>query len=251
MLISELLNFDGEAQFSWTGKRDPRVKLLFALVLTISVFIARDSELLFFAAFALIVAGLTISFRGLVQLLWGLRWFVFAIVLINLYLADWQLTPNVGFLLLKLLTIILSFVVFNRTTSADQVVDTLMKLKVPSTLAWTIGASIRQTIFVIDEISFLREIQRTRSGYHLLPQGKKIRYQVKEVYSMLISLFARAFIVSGPFADTLNSRGWKEAHPTITLHTTKIDRGDILFILLTILFPILLRLLFSSQIYIK
>ena len=199
----------------------------------------------------IMVVVLTLEVSGFFKLIYGLKWFILLILLFNLLLTSWKIEYlNLLTIMMKFLIIIIAFAVFNRTTSPDQVVDSLIKLKLPPTLAWTIGAALRQSIFIIDELTYIREIQRARNGYYGFKKTQKLKAIINEIYQLLISIYARALIITGPYADTLINRGWTGAHSTITLYTSKFEKSDVIFLLITIIIPILLKLILSSQIFI-
>jgi energy-coupling factor transporter transmembrane protein EcfT len=154
-------------------------------------------------------------------------------------------------ILLKFIGIVTAFVVFNRTTSPDEIVDSLIKLQIPATLAWSVGASIRQATFIIDELYHIRNIQRSRNNFYANAPVAKFRQIISETYQMLISIYARAIIISNGYADGLSNRGWKNAHPTITLHTSQFQRDDLIFLISTIVIPFSMKLVTGSQVYNK
>jgi energy-coupling factor transporter transmembrane protein EcfT len=250
-LSIKLIQFDSGAKNSWVGQRDPRAKLGFALFILFGSIFANTYELLVLTILSLIIATLTLSVREVFQYLLNLKWFLILILVINLILTSGDLTSNTVVILLKFLGIVTAFVVFNRTTSPDEIVDSLIKLQIPATLAWSVGASIRQATFIIDELYHIRNIQRSRNNFYAIKPVAKLSQIITETYQMLISIYARAIIISNGYADGLSNRGWKKAHSTITLHTSQFQKNDLIFLISTIVIPLSMKLVIGSQLYIK
>ncbi|MDH5647671.1 MAG: energy-coupling factor transporter transmembrane protein EcfT, partial [Candidatus Heimdallarchaeota archaeon] len=130
-----------------------------------------------------------------------------------------------------------TFIFFNKTTSPDKILDLLIKLHFPINLSWTVYTTIRQATLLIEDIIYQNKIQQLR-------RKDNIRYsrifKIHTMYMLLTSILSRGITTSIEFADALNTRGWNGPHNKLPLNPTKFTLNDFIFLIITMIFPLVL-----------
>jgi energy-coupling factor transporter transmembrane protein EcfT len=239
MSILSILEFSEDARNTWIGNRDARVKLMFSLsILIISLWIDNLMDGFIYVTLIFIVVSLTLGIKYIRNFLWSIKWFILLSLIINYVMLNYQLTTTLFIFVIKLIILLLSFSLFNRTTRPEEVVDALIKIKLPPLFAWLVGSSMRQAIFLVEDFQDQQAILKIRTDKKF-----SITNKLHQILSLLIGLYSQAIINAGELADTLETRGWTKPHKEITLYSSILNIEDLIFVIITIICPFLLSLL--------
>ncbi len=238
MSILSVLEFSEDARNTWIGNRDARAKLLFSLsILIISLLIDNLIDGLIYISLIVVVVALTLGTRYITNFVWSIKWFILLSLIINYVMLGFQFNLTLFIFVIKLIILLLSFSLFNRTTRPEEVVDALIKLKLPPLLSWLVGSSMRQAIFLVDDFQDQQAILKIRSDKKF-----SISNKLYQILALLIGLYSQAIINAGELADTLETRGWTKPHREITLHSSTFNIEDLYFVIITIILPFLLSI---------
>lgn len=243
MSAVNLLVYGSHLHTSFIGRLDPRVKILISLGLSTYIILNRTPASVALAFFCIICLQIFLdSVYNLVQYLYYLKWGILTVGFFaflgyyyqtsDLVLAGWLS----AFLVLRVIGISLAFSVFNRTTSPEMLLDALIKMRVPSALAWKITTAYRQAIFYVEELNQLQTTIRTSQSGFFVKNVEEVRNFIR-VYTMAL---VRAIIRSKEFSNTLQIRGFHSAHAEITLHTHQRNTTDLIISFLAVLIFIIL-----------
>lgn len=247
MSLLTLLAYDYANQDTWIAKLDPRSKLGYSLFILFSSVSTTNLTMLMMILFLSLVPIVILSgFKSLIQTFWALKWFLSIYVLVRLVFFDFKFNSVIITEILKIIAILLSFYIFNKTTTPGEITDLLLKFQIPSNLAWSIGAAIRQANFMIEDIQFLQEIQANRRN---LLSTNSLKVKLMNVFYLLSSIFSRSIILSENYASTLMSRNWQGAHREIILSSSTFKKNDFYFVLIFILSPLFIFSLVSRDIF--
>jgi len=111
--------------------------------------------------------------------------------------------------------------ILSRTLNPDEVTDALIRMRVNPNLAWSIGVTLRQMIFVYEDMMKIRHIQKLNS---------KSKSLIKNSEYMLVSIYANAIIRSSHFEKGLISRGFNKVNKNIITFNKKTRRIDYLLV---------------------
>lgn len=231
MSYVQLLSFDYTAEQSFTGQRDPRVKLLLGLIISIVAITTSSTVLLLInLLLAIIVYTSVSSLSFLVRFIYSQKIVVALIFVFSFFiyphLSVQQHAVLAGLLLIKYFSLIFAFSVFNRTTSPESLIDTLIKLKIPPNLAWAIAGAYRQGLFAITELSLVK--LRIQNMYNVSTVSGRMRSHLQALLStrLVISAYIRGILRANEYAESLYVRGWNGAHSTVTLHSSSFTKTD-------------------------
>ena len=232
----EIFEFDESIESNIINNRSPTIKFLASLFLLISIFIEdRLLPLLLLFLFIFLISILSQGTRRILRIYWNMRYYVILVFLMTLFFVDFKFDALIIITILKLISIFISFSFFSKTTSPERMIDVLIQLKIPAGVAWSIGVSFKQALLILEDVFYIRSIQRLRIGYDGLSFKKKLVFRFKEIYTMLVSVLARSIIISTEFAIAIKTRGWKKAHKNIILQNSPIYLSDYLFLVLVVL----------------
>lgn len=236
----------------WINKIDVRVKLLFSInIVIVSISSFSIPFLLSYFLLVYLLISSNYGFFHIPRIIWNLKYFII-LIFVFYFLISSSIEIQLVVIILKILLLLFSFYMFNRSTNSDELVDALIRLKLPPKIAWVIGGTLRQSIFLIDDVSDVMGIQDTRSRFEKNVNAvdknwfgrriAKIKRNVLRAEPLIHSTFSRAIINSIAMGDILFIRGWQGAHKEITLNTASMKKIDFIFLLLVIIVPNLVLL---------
>ncbi len=229
---------------NWITELDVRTKILFAFnMVIISMLIENIIILLGYLLIVFLIISVNYGILHLPRSIWHMRYFVILVLLINfILLKTFQI--DILVVILRVFILLFSFYIFNKSTNPDLIVDALIKMKIPSNLAWIIGSTIRQSIFLIEDVSDVMAVQRIRSNFENKSKSvsrfkliDKMRDTTKQIHPLIVTTFARSILNAKDLGDTMFIRGFEGAHKDIALFTNSFGRMDIKFIVLSIILP--------------
>ncbi len=120
----------------------------------------------------------------------------------------------------RIILLILSINVFRDGINPDELVDTLLKFRLPATLAWIVGAVYRQAEFMISEMQTFVEIQKER--IIRANPSKKFQFAI----DLMIVSYNYGIDRASNFADSLINRGWDGAYRELICFSKQMDYLD-------------------------
>lgn len=164
---------------------------------------------------------------------WGLRF----ILLISIILHSGLLILSPGFsilaefqFILRICILFLSFSLFGLNMNPDETVDLMIKIGLPSSIAWAVGTSARQAKFFVAELRNFMEIHSPTEGKGMTWLQSQALFAV----DLLIVSYNSAIDRSINMADSLLNRGWHGPHKTIICYTRNPAMMDFLIIFISI-----------------
>ena len=237
-----------QSSSSIANRLDPRTKLLISFIFfTLLVYLSQLNQILLILLFIISLSLIAQGIKSTLLTLWYFKWYLILLVLFFVLYSSNQMLVVIT--LLKLVGFILSFVLLSKSTNADQLVDALIKLRLPPSLAWNIGVAIRQATFLIDEITHILVIQRQRI---LISQTGKLahfKHRIFEVSLVLQSLISRSIVISTDFTDALQARNYQKPNREIITYTSKLTYLDAIFIFTHIVLPLTILTLIRHQFF--
>lgn len=245
--MSSLL-FQFSIEDNWVSKLDTRSKILFAMNLVLISILVNDLYILtFYLLIILVLLQVNYGLFHFPRMIWYMRYFLILIIVINFLIVQ-KLSFGLLIVYFKIFILLLSFYLFNKSTDPDLIVDALIKMYVPPIIAWYVGSTLRQAIFLIEDINDVMAIAKIRMKFEQpLSQSKsrlfpKLRENIRLIHPLFVSTFSRAIMNASDMGDTMFIRGWNGAHKEISLRTNNMKIIDITFILLLIILPNMLTL---------
>lgn len=230
--------FATSTKSNFITNRDSSIKILFPIIFFITILLSReDWEIIFVVIISLFISIVAQGVNSTIKTIWFLKIYLITIIGFLFLFSEFELRLDSLLFILKLIAIILAFTSMNRSLTPDQLTNGLIKLRIPSRIAWTIGIAFRQAIFTIDEIDIFMQLQRLRAHYYDSSKFSKIKYRINETINLLTALLGRSVIVSSSLTDTLISRGFTEPHSKIIMNVTKLNIVDIVFLIIVGIIP--------------
>ena len=103
-------------------------------------------------------------------------------------------------------------------------------MRVNPNLAWSIGVTLRQMIFVYEDMMKIRQIQKL---------NLKSKSLIKNSEYLLVSIYANTIIRSSHFKKGLISRGFNKVNTNIITFNKRVSRTDYLLTIIITLTLIL------------
>lgn len=211
--------------------RDSSIKILFPILFFVTILISQKSqEIIFISILSFLLSVVSQGVKSTFQTIWFLKYYLLTFLGFILLFSELTLGTDSLLIVIKLIAILLAFMTMNQSLTPDQLTNGLIKLKIPSRIAWTIGVALRQAIFTIDEVDTLIGIQRLRGHYSEYSKLGKIKYRINETINLLTALLGRSVIVSASLTDTLVSRGFTTPHSEIIMNNSKVNLSDFIFL---------------------
>ncbi|MFX1556045.1 MAG: energy-coupling factor transporter transmembrane component T family protein [Promethearchaeota archaeon] len=218
---------------------DPRAKLLFAIIYTISA-------LLFTEIIPLLLLFLTlipIIFSGRLFKMWfkSIRGLSFLFLLV-LFLNTLFLSLNFAIAMILRISIMISaFSIFFLTVDPNDLALSLISMKFPYEFAFSFSLAFRFVPTIAIEAQSIIDAQQSR-GYEL--QKKGIINQIKNLFPLLVPLIVNSIKRAFNVAEALESRAFGSKKERTFYFIIKYDFKDWLF-------TIYLLLIFSIIIFIR
>ncbi|MCY3412342.1 MAG: energy-coupling factor transporter transmembrane protein EcfT [Candidatus Heimdallarchaeota archaeon] len=230
---------------TWIARLDPRTKFLFILnMVIVSIIVTAFVPLLGYLLVIYLILSVNYGWLQLFRFIWYMKYLFMLLFAFN-YLLSQTIEIDVLVVSLRIIILIFSFYILNQSTNPDQIVDALMKLRIPVFLAWVIGTTIRQTVFLIDDMQDLMAIQKIRNEIEterIDESGRLARFRskIQLIFTLLSATFSKSILNASDLGDVLYIRGFESAHREMTLHTTTFTRLDLYFTFIFVIIPNLL-----------
>lgn len=228
---------------SFLHNLDPRSKLLFALIYTVSSLLFSDIVPLFLLLISLI--PVILSGKILDQWLKSIRGLSFLFILI-LILNTLFITLSYAIaMILRIVIMISAFSIFFLTVDPNELSLSLISMKVPYEFAFSFSLAFRFVPTISIEAQNIIDAQQSR-GYEMQKEG--LINQVKNLFPLLVPLIVCSIRRAFNVAEALESRGFGSEKERTYYYSIKYSYKDWFFTLYLILiftFSILIRLYFN------
>jgi len=220
-------------------KLDPRTKILWVIMLTLSVFMTSNSYLII-GIFLFIISCIFLAKLPLKAVWVSSRIFVigFSIAYVVLFsLLLWNLKQGVidGLLFsIKFLIIILSTIIFSMSTSPRDLISSLIKLKIPYEIAFMLTLAIRFVPVITKEFNHVIEAQQARAHKIKFSIIKPIE-SAKSFIPIIIPTLMILFKKSLDLAMSIESRAFRASKQRTFPPRLKLKVLDYSVILLLII----------------
>ncbi len=201
---------------------DVIVKFYFFMACIMIIIIETNLDIL------LSILGLSIIFNiiinglnGVFDFIKGIKFQILLLFITGFLISTFYQNFDIVGLFVKFLSVILLSSILSRTLNPDEVTDALIRMRVNPNLAWSIGVTLRQMIFVYEDMMKIRHIQKLNS---------KSKSLIKNSEYMLVSIYANAIIRSSHFEKGLISRGFNKVNKNIITFNKKTRRIDYLLV---------------------
>ncbi len=190
-------------------KLDPRTKMFIALLFIILTFIINNYLLLILLS---ILLGIFLLFAHIipqvVRGIWGLRMIFLFIFLVNSVLLSID-SALILIIRITLLTAIFSLIF--QTTLPEDLTQSLLRLHIPYSVAFTLSLSFRFVPTMAREVQIIMDAQRSR-GHRL--EGSGFVNQIRNLFPILIPLLLGSIRRAYYVAEALETRGFGISPPT-------------------------------------
>jgi len=222
---------------------DPRSKLLFAIIYTISA-------LLFVEVIPLLIILLTLipiiligkMFRMWFRSIRGMSFLFFLIVILNTLFISFDFGIA---MVLRILIMISAFSIFFLTVDPNDLALSLISMKVPYEFAFSFSLAFRFVPTIAREAQNIMDAQQSR-GYEL--QQKGIISQIKNLFPLLVPLIISSIKRAFNVAEALESRAFGSDNERSYYFSIKFRLRDWIFIsylIIILAFFIIIRLNFN------
>ncbi len=217
-------------KLSGTQDVDPRVKILFLIVVMILIFLSRSLDQLFLLEFLIL---LVIFDHGLLKkwLKFTVSVIFFLIIIIGInYLivspGNVSAAIEAGFRILCFFSLMFWF---SSSVQPDHLAQALTSLKLPYSLSWQLATAYRFIPLFETETKRVVEAQLSRG----IPLDKGIFPRIKGSINLVIPLLANTLIKSDQLAEALVTRSWDPRKKRTNLYPLKMHSYD--YFILTII----------------
>ncbi len=240
----EFLNaFKFQQKDTFIHNLDPRAKLLFAIIYTITAIIFIDIIpllIIFLSLIPLIIVGNLIkqwykSIKSLIFL------FLLIIILNSLFFS---LSFAIA-MILRIFVMISAFSIFFLTVHPDDLALSLISMKVPYEYAFSFSLAFRFVPTIANEAQNIIDAQQSR-GYELKQSG--LIKQIKNLFPLLIPLITCSIRRSFNVAEALESRAFGSNKKRTFFYTINYSIKDWIFtfyLLFFLIFFIFLKINFN------
>jgi energy-coupling factor transport system permease protein len=225
---------------------DPRSKILFIISITcLTILFSEIIPQCFILCLMLPLIFLgNFMMRWLKSLLF-LTPVILLIVILNAVLLKVEYPTTIAIVLgLRLINLSGFFGLFFQTVSPDDISQTLIKFKLPYSLAWAISTAYRFVPTLAKETNIIVEAQKSRGLQ--IDRGNPFK-RIRNMIPLLIPIFASALRRSWQLAEAIESRGWNATKNRTSLYYLKLKWWDIIIILLSLgLFALFLYIVITN-----
>ena len=234
MSLEFLQAFKFQKRDTFVHNLDPRAKLLFSIIYSISALLFTNIVplfLIFLSLIPLILLGRMI--RDWIRSIRGLSFLILLIIVMNTYFLS--LSYAIA-MILRIFIMITAFSVFFLTVHPNELALSLISMKVPFPYAFSFSLAFRFVPTIALEAQHIIDAQQSR-GYQM--QQKGLINQIKNLFPLLIPLIVcsikRAFYV----AEALESRAFGYIKERTYYYTIKYTFKDWLFTIYLFIFLII------------
>lgn len=230
---------------SFLHNLDPRAKLLFSIVYTISALLFTQILPLFFIFLSLIpLILLGKIFRQWVKSIRGLSFLVLFIIILNTLFISLSFALA---MILRIYIMVSAFSIFFLTVDPNDLALSLISMKLPYEFAFSFSLAFRFVPTIATEAQNILDAQQSR-GYEM--QKKGLINQIKNLFPLLIPLIISSIKRAFNVAEALESRAFGSRKERTYYYTIKYSFKDFVFtlyLLVFLAFVIFIRVQFNSM----
>ncbi|UCD01316.1 MAG: energy-coupling factor transporter transmembrane protein EcfT [Promethearchaeota archaeon] len=230
---------------SFLHNLDPRAKLVFAIIYTISALLFTEIIPLFFIFLTLIPLVLIGKlFKQWIKSIRGLSFLILFIVILNTLFISLSFAIA---MILRIYIMVSAFSIFFLTVDPNDLALSLISMKFPYEFAFSFSLAFRFVPTIAFEAQNILDAQQSR-GYEM--QKKGLINQIKNLFPLLIPLIICSIKRAFNVAEALESRAFgsrKERTYYYSIKYSLKDWGFTIYLLLFLAFSIFLRIQFNSM----
>ncbi len=230
---------------SFLHNLDPRAKLLFSIVYTISALLFTQILPLFFIFLSLIpLILLGKIFRQWVKSIRGLSFLVLFIIILNTLFISLSFALA---MILRIYIMVSAFSIFFLTVDPNDLALSLISMKLPYEFAFSFSLAFRFVPTIANEAQNILDAQQSR-GYEM--QKKGLINQIKNLFPLLVPLIISSIKRAFNVAEALESRAFGSRKDRTYYYTIKYSFKDFVFtlyLLVFLAFVIFIRVQFNSM----
>ena len=216
----------GLVEGSFLRRIDPRVKLLAALCVSLMVMLPLERLVIFLGVYALFLAWARLLPTTLRQA-WRLRWLILVLLILDVWLVNWELALVVT-LRLVLLSGVFSLLV--ATTTPRELGLALEGLHLPYRYAFSLGLAFQSIGLLEDEWNAILEAQRAR-GISLSASGwRQTLGQARDLVAFTVPAIVLTTRRAWSITEAAYARGF-DSPQRQPYRRLALNAGDWLFLL--------------------
>jgi len=211
---------------------DPRTKLIFSVSMLILALLSTSLTYLFLLFIVTIIPlFLARLSKELLSILKFISLFAFLVFFFN-YIFTFNLYLSFA-MVFRLLVIVFSFLVFSLTTSPDEIVLMLYKLRFPFSLVFSLSLSIRFIPTLMRDATNIIDAQRSRG---LETQKGNLIKRIKNYIPVFIPLLVISINRAMNVAEAMESRCFGAVKRPTSFYDIKFNKLDFIFLFFFFLF---------------
>ncbi|MDH5806472.1 MAG: energy-coupling factor transporter transmembrane component T [Candidatus Methanomethylicaceae archaeon] len=238
-------SFQFKRESSIIHKIDPRAKLVYLILFTILVVYYSNPiilSLIFISSIPIVILGKVID-KWKISIRSALFFIIFIFIFnfIGIFWSTGSLENSIILSIamsIRFLALISIFSTFFLTTSPEDLMQSMIQLKVPYEYALTFNMSMRFVPTLSRELQIIIDAQKSR-GLEL--ERGSIFQKIKKYIPILIPLIISSFRRAEMIADAMESRAFGASKRRTSLYTLTMSLKDYVFIFISLItFTILL-----------
>ncbi|MFX1328587.1 MAG: energy-coupling factor transporter transmembrane component T family protein [Promethearchaeota archaeon] len=228
---------------SFLHNLDPRAKLLFSIIYTVSALLYTEIIPLFFIFMSLIpLILLGKLFKQWIKSISGISFLIFFIIILNTLFISLSFAIA---MILRIIIMISAFSIFFLTVDPNDLALSLISMKLPYEFAFSFSLAFRFVPTIAIEAQNILDAQQSR-GYEM--QKKGLINQIKNLFPLLIPLIICSIKRAFNVAEALESRGFGSRKERSYYYSIRYSLKDWIFtiyLLFFLIFLIFIRIQFS------
>ncbi len=230
---------------SFLHNLDPRAKLIFSIIYTISALLFTQIIPLIFIFLSLIpLILLGKIFRQWVKSIRGLSFLILFIVILNTLFISLSFALA---MILRISIMVSAFSIFFLTVDPNDLALSLISMKLPYEFAFSFSLAFRFVPTIAIEAQNILDAQQSR-GYEM--QKKGLINQIKNLFPLLVPLIISSIKRAFNVAEALESRAFGSRKERTYYYSIKYSFKDYVFtlyLLVFLAFVIFIRVQFNSM----
>jgi len=213
---------------------DPRSKLLFSIIISISALLFDEIVPLFLILLNLIpiiASGRLI--KKWLKSVRGLTFLFIIIIILNTFFYDFSHAIS---MILRITIMVSAFSIFFLTVDPNDLALSLISMRVPYEYAFSFSLAFRFVPTIAREAQNIQDAQQSR-GYEMQTSG--IINQIKNLFPLLVPLIICSIKRAFNVAEALESRAFGSQKERTFLYTIKFSIKDWIFTIYLLLFLML------------
>ena len=224
MSLEFLQAFKFQKKNSFIHNLDPRAKLLFSIVYSVSGLLFTELVpllILFLTLIPLIFLGR--MFKEWVRSIRGLSSLILIIIVLNTYFLSLAYAIS---MIIRILIMITAFSIFFLTVHPNDLALSLISMKVPYEFAFSFSLAFRFVPTIAIEAQNIMDAQQSR-GYEMKQTG--LINQIKNLFPLLVPLIVSSIKRAFNVAEALESRAFGTIKNRTYYYTIKYSVKDWMF----------------------